>query len=101
MRKFTIKDFHATYPDEAACLTEIFQNRYGHLTRCPACKKESRFYRVKKRKCYACQYCGHQLHPLAGTIFHKSETSLKLWFYAIFLFANSRNGVSATELQRS
>ena len=33
-------------------------------------------------------------------LFHKSDTSLKLWFYAIFLFANSKNGVSGKELQR-
>lgn len=100
MQKFTIKQFHETYPDDAACLAAIFQHRYGDLTKCPECKKETRFYRVKKRKCYACQVCGYQLHPLADTIFHKSDTSLKSWFYAIFLFANSRNGVSAKELER-
>ena len=44
--------------------------------------------------------CGYQLHPLADTIFHKSETPLKSWFYAIFLFANSKNGVAAKELER-
>ncbi len=58
------------------------------------------YYKVKDRKCYACAYCGHQLHPLAGTIFHKSSTSLKNWFYAIFLFSTSKNGVSAKELER-
>ena len=102
MRKFTIKDFSKKYSDDNACLAEIFSNRYGSLTKCPSCKKdETRFYKVSNRKCYACQYCGYQLHPLAGTIFHKSDTSLKNWFYAIFLFANSRNGVSAMELKRS
>jgi len=45
-------------------------------------------------------HCGYQLHPLAGTIFHKSDTPLTLWFFAIFLFANSKNGVSAKEIER-
>jgi transposase len=95
-----IKEFEAKYPTEEACLEEIFQNRYGNLKECPNCKKPTKFHRLAERKCYSCQFCGYQLHPLAGTIFHKSKTLLKDWFYAIFLFSNSKNGVSAKELQR-
>ncbi len=100
MEPFTIKQFNDQYPTDDACLDTIFKNRYGALRRCPSCKKRTTFYRVKSRKCYACQSCGYQLHPLADTIFHKSETPLKSWFYAIFLFANSKNGVAAKELER-
>jgi transposase len=98
--KFTVKQFQEKYPDDNACLHEIFLNRYGDLKTCPACNKITTFYKVKNRKCYACQFCGHQLHPLANTIFHKSETPLKNWFTAIYLFASSKNGVSAKELER-
>ncbi|GAI69364.1 unnamed protein product, partial [marine sediment metagenome] len=38
--------------------------------------------------------------PLADTIFHKSSTSLKDWFYSLYLFSVSKNGVSAKELER-
>ena len=100
MERFTIKDFNAQYPTDAKCLDAIFKNRYGTLSRCPDCEKRTTFYRVTERKCYACQYCGYQLHPLADTIFHKSDTPLKNWFYAIYLFANAKNGVSAKELER-
>lgn len=98
--KFTIKDFNRMYPDDTACLNEIFKNRYGHLRTCPGCKKETTFYKVKGRKCYACQYCGYQISPLADTIFHKSSTSLRNWFYCLYLFSVSKNGVSAKELER-
>ena len=37
---------------------------------------------------------------LAGTIFHKSSTSLHLWFYAIYIMASTRCGVSAKHLER-
>jgi len=100
MNKYTISEFHKEFPDEDACLAEMFRRRYGGLSACPKCGKPSSYYKVRDRKCYACQFCGYQLHPLAGTIFHKSATPLKLWFYAIFLFSTSRNGVSAKELQR-
>ncbi len=98
--KFTIKQFNEKYIDDNACLYQVFLSRYSHLENCPECSGKFSYYKVTDRKCYACAYCGHQLHPLAGTIFHKSSTSLKNWFYAIFLFSTSKNGVSAKELER-
>jgi len=98
--KFTIKQFNEKYIDDNACLHQVFLSRYSHLENCPKCNSKFSYYKVTDRKCYTCAYCGHQLHPLAGTIFHKSSTSLKNWFYAIFLFSTSKNGVSAKELER-
>lgn len=98
--KFTIKDFNKAYPDDEACLQTIFDLKYGQIKECPFCKKATNFYKLNDRKCYSCQNCGHQLHPLANTIFHKSSTSLRDWFFAIFLFCASKNGVSAKELER-
>lgn len=99
--KYTINDFLRDYPDDSACLDEIFHSAYGDLQSCPGCGVvDPKYYRVKKRKSYACMDCGHQIYPLAGTIFHRSHVSLKLWFYAIYLFSTSKHGVSAMELQR-
>lgn len=98
--KFTINHFHQTYPDDDSCLDAIFRARYGDIKVCPKCQKETKFNRIKARKCYCCQFCGFQLHPVSGTIFHKSDTPLKNWFYALYLFSTSKNGVSAMELQR-
>lgn len=98
--RFTVKQFNDKYPNDDVCLEEIFNHRYENLEVCPHCEKAFKYYRVKNRKCYKCAYCGHELHPLADTIFHKSSTSLKNWFFAIYLFANSKNGVSAKELER-
>lgn len=99
--KFTIKDFNRIYKTETDCLNQIFRDRFGNASTCPKCNKETKFFRIKTRKCYSCQFCGFQLHPLAGTIFHKSDTDLRLWFYAIYLFSISKNGVSAKELERN
>jgi transposase-like protein len=68
---------------------------------CPKCGVTNpSYYRVKNRECYECKDCGNQIHPLANTIFHKSSTSLKDWFYVIFLFSVAKNGVSAKEVER-
>lgn len=98
--KYTYKTFQKQYPDDGACLERVFQNRYGDLKYCPKCAAETKFYRVKKRQCYSCKWCGYQLFPLSNTIFRSSSTSLLDWFTAIFLFSIAKNGVSAKELER-
>ena len=99
MMKYTIKDFNIDFPDDNACLDYVFDKNYGKDFECLECHKTG-FYRVSDRKCYACAWCSYQIHPLAHTIFHKSSTSLKTWFHAIFLMSTSKNGVAAKEIQR-
>ena len=67
---------------------------------CPICQKVTKYYKLTGRPVYECDYCGHQISPLANTIFHKSSTSLKIWFQAIHLMASTRCGISAKQLQR-
>lgn len=98
--KYSIKQFEEQFPNDDICLDYIFESKYGKEVPCPECDK-GKFYKVKNRKCYACANCSLQVHPLAGSIFHKSPTSLKLWFFAIYLFSASKNGVSAKELERA
>lgn len=99
--RYTVAQFNKEFPDEDTCLDKVFEERYGDVKDCPSCGViNTKFYRVTGRKCYACMHCGYQLHPLAETIFHKSSTPLKSWFYAIYLFSVSKNGVAAKELER-
>lgn len=99
--RYTVDNLHEQFPDDDACLDFMFNQQYGNLAACAKCGMANpRYYRVRGRKCYACNDCGYQLSPLANTIFHKSDTSLKKWFYAIFLFGVGKNGVSAKEIER-
>lgn len=99
---YSIIDFNKDFPNDDVCLSVIFNNRYGNLDACPMCGiVRPKFYKVTSRKCYACKDCGGQLHPLANTIFHKSDTPLTKWFFAIYLFSVSKNGVSAKEIERA
>lgn len=97
------KDFDKRFPTDDACLEHLKIVRYGETLHCEskACQgREARYYRVKARRSYACEFCGTQLYPTAGTPFHASRTSLKDWFFVMFLFCASRNGVAAKEVQR-
>src|ERR1041385_3114344 len=101
--QYSLMEFMRTYPDDAACLDFLWRQRFapdGHHAHCPKCDQERKFHRVKSRPSYSCDSCGHHIHPLAGTIFHKSSTSLHLWFYAMYIMASTRCGVSAKQLER-
>lgn len=53
------------------------------------------------KKTFECKDCGNQISPLANTIFHKSDTPLRSWFFAVYMFSVGKNGVSAKELERA
>lgn len=99
-KTYTVFDFQCDYPDSDACLDKLMDLRIGRQSACPHCERDTRFHRVRKRRSYACQWCGHQVFPCVGTIFEGSRTPLVKWFYAIYLFASSRHGVPAKELER-
>ncbi|HEY4963861.1 MAG TPA: IS1595 family transposase [Candidatus Saccharimonadales bacterium] len=98
--RYTFAQFREEYPDDETCLRAVLDNRYGDT--CPKCGEiGTKFYPIKGRKGFACLKCRQHIYPLADTIFRKSETSLWNWFYAIYQFSVSKNGVSAKELERS
>ena len=97
---FTLKDFLKKYKTNDDCREEIKQIVFPKGIKCKACKKVTPHYRIKSRKVYSCQNCGTQVSPLANTIFHKSSTELLDWFYAMYIFSQTRSGISALQLQR-
>jgi transposase len=100
---YSLMEFIERYPDDAACLDRLWRERYapdGHHAYCPKCGRERKFHRTKTRASYTCDTCGLHVHPMKGTIFEKSTTSLKLWFYAMYLMASTRCGISAKQLER-
>ncbi len=100
MKPQTIIEFFKQFPTDEACLDHIMKTRYGMESHCPKCERNTKWSRVSSQRAYACQWCGHHVYPCVGTPFEASRTSLRLWFYAIYLFTQTRSGVSAKELQR-
>ena len=99
--RYTINDFNAQFPDDAACLEHLKEQRFpGGVACCAKCQKDRKHYRIKGRPVYSCDHCGTQISPMAGTIFEKSTTSLRLWYYAMYLMASTRCGISAKQIQR-
>lgn len=103
---YSLMEFMREFPDDESCLQHLWLSRYsddGIHADCPKCEKRREFRRYdtgQQRQSWTCRACGHHIHPTAGTIFHKSSTSLQLWFYAIYLITSTRCGISAKHLER-
>jgi transposase len=93
-------EFERQFPDDATCLEFLVEKLYPDGMYCPKCEKVTKHHREAHRPSYKCQFCGHHEHPMSGTIFQDSATSLKLWFIAIFLMSATRCGISAKQLER-
>lgn len=97
--RYTLAQFKAEYPDDAACLRAVLNDRYGDT--CPRCGTVGvKWHPITGRKGFVCSECDRHVFPLAETIFRKSETSLWNWFYAIYQISNHKNGFSAKTLER-
>src|SRR5574341_2319742 len=98
--QYTMDDFNRQFPDEDACLDWLRHKLYPTKIYCPNCKRPTKHHRITTRKVYGCDSCGHQVSPTANTIFHKSETPLRVWFYTIYLMIQTRGEVSAKQIER-
>jgi transposase-like protein len=76
------------------------RTRFGIQHECGSCARLAKFYRVKARRSYACEWCGYQVFPTSGTPFDRTRTPLRDWFFVMFQFCTTRNGVAAKKVQR-
>jgi transposase-like protein len=103
---YSVTEFLRDFPDDAAFLEHLWRSRYspdGEHAHCPRCNAETVFKRYEtkqQRQSWTCTACGLHVHPTAGTIFHRSSTSLRLWFHAMYLMTSTRCGISAKQLGR-
>jgi transposase len=99
MEKYSVRQFNEDFPDDDACLAFV-ELIYPDGITCRACEAVTKHHKLERRKAYSCQKCGTHVSPLAGTIFEKSSTSLKSWFYAMWIMGSTRCGISAKQLER-
>lgn len=101
MPKLSVQDFFKRFPTDEACLDHLMRTRFGETLACPKCKRVGKFSRLNNLPAYSCPWCGHHIHPMQGTPFARTHTPLQKWFYAMYMFTTTRNGVAAKELERA
>jgi len=74
--------------------------RYQGAPTCHHCGSPKISHRKTKPKVFQCNNCNNSFSIFKGTIFEKTTTDLRKWFYAIHLLINSKKGISGYQLQR-
>ena len=99
----TLLEWQDQFATENACHEYLFQQRWPAGFVCPQCQGKT-FWTIQRSgrtaPLYECQACGHQASVTAGTVFHRTKVSLRVWFMAIFLMAVDKGGKSAMALSR-
>lgn len=94
------QEFHASFPDEAACAAYLAQLRWPEGFRCPACGVVGRAWPATRGR-LVCAACRHQTSVTAGTVLDKTRTPLLVWFEAVWHVSVAKNGLSAKTLERT
>jgi AcrR family transcriptional regulator len=87
----------APFGDDAACLHWLWTAHYapdGVSAVCRHCRTMRRFHRVSRRRAYACDHCGTQVYPTAGTFMQGSGLGVATWFRAASLVMGSEGSIS-------
>lgn len=98
-KPMSIINFQRKFSTEKACQRHLFRLRWPEGYRCPRCGHEKASFH-STRRLYQCKACKYQVSLTAGTVFHKTRTPLKKWFWMIFLMGRQKSGVSMLSLQR-
>ena len=92
----TFQEFRARFSTENACWAELFRLRFPNGFACPKCGC-TEYYPVRGRNTFQCRACRHQTSVTAGTVMHRTHLPLTAWFWAIYLCATDKRGISAVQ----
>src|SRR6266550_1385482 len=88
------------FDDIDVCTQFIAEIRWPDGPVCPDCGGMEYSY-LTTRRLWKCKACKRQFSVKVGTIFEDSPLGLDKWLPAIWLAANSKNGISSHELGRA
>ena len=95
----TFPEFQEQFATEEECEAHLFKARWPEGFECPRCGHDDAI-RLAHRRQHQCRGCKYQVSVTAGTAFENTKVPLRKWFWAIFLVARHKNGISALQLQK-
>ena len=99
MPEISLIEWQKRYGTENACVKALVKVRWPNGFQCPACGGMKAYY-LPSRQVYQCSQCRHQVSITADTLFHSTKISLVKWFWAIYLMASDKGGISALRVAK-
>ena len=96
-KMLSFAQFIKRFPNEKACVEYLYSVKWPKGFECPVCGCRHG-YTLKNRRQYQCARCRHQTSLTANTVMHRSHLPLTKWFWAIYLVACDKRGISALAL---
>ena len=94
-------EFERLYGSEDKCRAQLLAWRWPKGFECPACGGSAHcVVKQEGRELYQCNACRIQTSLIAGTIFASTKLELKVWFRAMYLITQTKQGISRLELSR-
>ena len=99
-RPTTLIEATRYFSDLDVCTEFVAKLRWPNGPVCPRCGCIEYSY-LTTRRLWKCKACKRQYSAKVGTIFEDSPLGLDKWLPAVWLIANSKNGISSHELGRA
>lgn len=96
----SLTQFFSKYSTDEKCRQILFDLRWPLGFVCPECGHTC-YCQISSRKVYQCRRCHRQTSVTSGTIFDNTKLPLNIWFLAIYLITQSKNGISSLNLSRT
>jgi transposase-like protein len=96
----TFMQFAERFPDDESIIFHYLTIRYPNGVTCNHCGSVKVYQERARLKVFSCNDCKSTFSPFKDTIFEKSSTDLRKWFFAIHLFLNAKKGISGKQLER-
>src|SRR5665647_1191435 len=97
--EMNLMDWQKRFGSEASCAQALALQRWPEGFRCPRCGHDHG-YAITTRHSWECSQCHTQTSLTAGTLFHSTNLPLTKWFWAIYLAASDKGGISAMRLSK-
>lgn len=96
-KALSFSQFIKRFPNEDACYEYLYQVKWPKGFECPVCGHRH-CYGISGYRRFQCANCRHQTTLTANTVMHRSHLPLHKWFWAIYLVACDKRGISALAL---
>src|SRR5213594_2660949 len=96
----TLSEAIRYFADPDIALWFVVNLRWPKGVDCPHCHADKPSY-LRSRRIWKCRNCRKQFSVKVGTIFEDSPLGLDKWLPALWMLANSKNGISSYELGRA